>query len=560
MEQFADDLRSNLASRPIRLRQEEVLYRLRKFLRRRWLPVAAVTLALAGLCGGVIIAQRQRALAERRFQQVRSLANRLFDIDEKVQALPGSTAARQTIAGTSLEYLDRLSKEAGNDPALMAELATAYGRTASVLGRHGQPSLGKWSEALQALEKADGLLRAAVQISPQDRSLRRHFLRNRAELVTLRAMGQNYDGDSATRAVELSREVDRFVAGGPPGPGDLALAGGVYFGAANILLNGTRVRESRRLMDLGLDYRRRYAEAANTPQASLLLAIALRKYGTNLRYDGELDQAVAALEESLRIVEGLPEDARTLLERGNILYFLGVVRGEIDGLSLGQHKAAEAELAESINLWRGMVQADPKDLTARTYFAQNAQKLGRLVSLHDPKQGLVVIEEGLGIISDAPPGNVRSNYLLRLWCDSVVPLNLLGRQAQARTRLGKAMEILRQAKANPFNEATPTGTADVVLRAQAETEAEAGNYAKAIGIREETIRAYRAGKIKDEDDLQHALGLSNQWRDLADLYRKAGDEESARQCDAKRLAFWRAWNIRRPGNQFVLMQLTALKG
>ena len=90
VEQLADDLRSYLAQRPIRLRQDDILYRVRKFLRRRWLPVAAVSLAVLGLAGGFVMAQRERALAERRFALTRRLANVLLtDIHDKVMMMPG---------------------------------------------------------------------------------------------------------------------------------------------------------------------------------------------------------------------------------------------------------------------------------------------------------------------------------------------------------------------------------------------------------------------------------------------------------------------------------------
>jgi serine/threonine-protein kinase len=91
IDQFSEDLENYLESRPIRARKGDAWYRMRKFLRRHWLPAAATTLAIAGLSGGVIVANHQRAIAQRRFVQVRQLSSRLFDIDLEARRTTGST-------------------------------------------------------------------------------------------------------------------------------------------------------------------------------------------------------------------------------------------------------------------------------------------------------------------------------------------------------------------------------------------------------------------------------------------------------------------------------------
>ena len=73
VEQFADDLENFLQFRPVRARKGDRRYRMRKFLRRHWLPAAAVALALDGLSSGMLVANHQRAIAQRRFVEVRQL-------------------------------------------------------------------------------------------------------------------------------------------------------------------------------------------------------------------------------------------------------------------------------------------------------------------------------------------------------------------------------------------------------------------------------------------------------------------------------------------------------
>ena len=88
VEQFAEDLEAFLESRTVRARSGNAWYRTRKFLRRYWIPVTAAALVIASLAAGLYLANRQRVIAQRRFQDVRQLANRLFDIDDQVRQLP----------------------------------------------------------------------------------------------------------------------------------------------------------------------------------------------------------------------------------------------------------------------------------------------------------------------------------------------------------------------------------------------------------------------------------------------------------------------------------------
>jgi hypothetical protein len=94
-EQFSDDVRLYLEGRPIRARKDTLRYRAVKFLRRNRTGVAVAALAAAGLISGTVAVERQANRAERRFQQVRKLANTvLFDLNQEIENLAGSTKAR----------------------------------------------------------------------------------------------------------------------------------------------------------------------------------------------------------------------------------------------------------------------------------------------------------------------------------------------------------------------------------------------------------------------------------------------------------------------------------
>jgi len=85
---MAEDLGRYLRHEPIRARPDALAYRAAKFLRRYWLPVSAAALVIASLSAGLYTASHERAIAERRFSQLRQLSNKIFDLDEDIRDLP----------------------------------------------------------------------------------------------------------------------------------------------------------------------------------------------------------------------------------------------------------------------------------------------------------------------------------------------------------------------------------------------------------------------------------------------------------------------------------------
>ena len=134
VEQLADDLRRYLDGRPVRARGDSAAYLAARFMRRHRVGVAAAALVLVSLAGGIVATARQatiaeghRIRAERRFNDVRTLANAfMFEFHDAVEKLPESIPVRRLIVTRALEYLDRLADEAGQDTDLGMELARSY--------------------------------------------------------------------------------------------------------------------------------------------------------------------------------------------------------------------------------------------------------------------------------------------------------------------------------------------------------------------------------------------------------------------------------------------------
>ena len=182
-EQLSEDIRRHVEARPVLARNDTVGYRTAKFVRRNKAVMAAAALVFLSLLGGIIattwearkaraqervaksqevIAKNQeaaakveKARAERRFADVRQLAHSLlFDYHDAIKDLPGATRVRERLVKDALANLDKLAREAQNDPVLQQELAAAYERVGDVRGQVYTASLGDRAGAIESYQKA----------------------------------------------------------------------------------------------------------------------------------------------------------------------------------------------------------------------------------------------------------------------------------------------------------------------------------------------------------------------------------------------------------------------
>jgi non-specific serine/threonine protein kinase/serine/threonine-protein kinase len=185
--QFSEDIRRHLMGLPVLARKATLSYRAAKFIRRNTVAVASAAVVSLVLIVGIVatgweahVARRERARAEvagakaeRRFNEGRKLAHSvLFDYNEAIQDLPGSTPVRERLVKDALEYLDGLAEEAGDDPSLQRELATAYEKVGDVQGRTLRANMGDTSGARESYRKALKIREALVAANPKDASSR----------------------------------------------------------------------------------------------------------------------------------------------------------------------------------------------------------------------------------------------------------------------------------------------------------------------------------------------------------------------------------------------------
>jgi eukaryotic-like serine/threonine-protein kinase len=192
---FSEDIRRYLNGLPISARPDTFRYRATKFIQRNKIAVAGASLVFLSLIGGIIgigyqnsVANRQRALAEKRFADVRELANKVvFRYHDEIAKFPGATALREELVQDAVKYLDSLNAEEIDDNSLKLELARAYQKIGDVQGKPYTANLGKTEDALVSYQKSVDILEKATAKSPKEYELKRELVRSYLRLIALKA-------------------------------------------------------------------------------------------------------------------------------------------------------------------------------------------------------------------------------------------------------------------------------------------------------------------------------------------------------------------------------------
>lgn len=173
-QEFSEDIGRHLESLPVRARPDTFAYRAGKFVRRNRTSVAAASLIFLALIGGIVatawqarVARAEHARAERRFNDVRRLANSfMFELNDQIEQ--GPTKARELLVQRALEYLESLAQEAGSDLSLQRELAAAYQKVGDVQSQLHQANIGNSQGALKSYQKSLALREAIVAADPKN--------------------------------------------------------------------------------------------------------------------------------------------------------------------------------------------------------------------------------------------------------------------------------------------------------------------------------------------------------------------------------------------------------
>jgi serine/threonine-protein kinase len=460
MEQFAEDLEAFLASRPVKARSGNAWYHGRKFVRRYWIPVTAAALVMASLSVGLYIANRERAIAERRFGEVRRLANKVLGLDELIRVLPGSTKARNEIVAMSQEYLEGLRAEARTDQTLAFEIANAYYALARTQGSLTTGSLGQAAQAEASLAKAAALLDGILKDSPHNRNallLSAEVAHNRMIL----ASSYHRSRESLTQVRIAAMRLDALSALGPPSPAELSAARRQFSNIALALKNEHLYADAIR-------YGRRAVEIARLlPGSQQNVSNALSVIADSQRLSGDLEGALETIRASQSALDRSSDSGNfgTRMNLHGVLTREGVILGQDGNVNLERPSEAIVVLAEAVGIAEELARTDPHDASSRIRLADSSLELARILAHTDPQRALAVYEKALSRI-----GEVQNNTLTRrqeatLRAGAAYPLRQLHRIAEAQQSIEIAFRLLQQTKDYPADRIAPGSEADAVLRA-----------------------------------------------------------------------------------------------
>lgn len=379
VEQFSEDLRRHMAGQTVIARNDTMSYRTAKFLSRHKLLVAAVVTIIATLAGGIISTRHEQARTKARFNDVRELANSvLFEISDAIRDLPGSTPARLLLVERAQTYLDKLSRESGNDLSLQRELAEAYKKIGEVQYRVGYPNLGDITGALASARKE---LTLREGISAKDHSVP-------AKLAVADAhmrLGELLDGTADPHSAQA------------------------HIGQA------LQIRETL------------YAENSKNVAVRSDLARSYNVAGERQKMEGHAQAFYDLSQKALKIREEIlaehPADEEIKRQYAMDLVRLGDSLGSPNETNLGRYEEARKTYEEALKIRETLTAGNPSNAVGARDVSNVYQRLGSLLEhTGDYKESLEMSRKGLAIsesLFDADPANFEVRRDIMMFHDQI---------------------------------------------------------------------------------------------------------------------------------------------
>jgi non-specific serine/threonine protein kinase/serine/threonine-protein kinase len=390
--ELAADIERQMKGLPVEARPASFSYRAAKFIRRNRVAVGAaalIGLALtAGLLGTSLYAHRahvEQVRAERELGALRKLRQSfMFEFDDAIKDLPGSSAAQELVVHRAEEYVDKIASEAGDDKVLLNDLADAYDHIVNMIGRF-QEARGNSSphSALENAVKALAIRRRLYALSPNDEEVR-----GRLEACIWYTGGQYRTVGDLTHAGELYQEHLRMCE----------RAGSVeeVYRLGTAFTSKGSVERMLGHYDASLaDQRRGLAVREGLLKADPSSVRARRVVGISHHFLGFTMSAqqnyAGAAEEHRRAVELIEPLAKAAPRNTDLQRLAAEAReGLCESRALGgaaQESLGDCEIA--LAFYRAMTIADPKNVQATEDLASGENTMSVALDLaHMPKEAL----------------------------------------------------------------------------------------------------------------------------------------------------------------------------
>src|SRR6202045_4413521 len=408
VEQFEGDVRRHLENLPVIARKDTVRYLTSKFVPRHKAGVAAVVLSLFAVLAGMFatlrearIAQTQRARAERRFNDVRKVANwMIFDLPRPIHGVPGALTVEKILYDNGLKYLDSLATEAEGDVSLQRELAAGYKQLGDSQGFPYGGSLGDCPGALASYRKS---LQMRQRLVDSDR----HNLSDQIDLsntyrtigALLCKMGDTRAGrESVHTALEIARPLAEANLDNVNAQREL---GNVLFTTGNVGVESLQNGEAATFTSIALQYHLEALKVFQKLEGKLVPQLWQRQISfldgvvaSEYLASGSYKEATRYAREALQMLNRveLSDASVTAQLKGD-----KASRHSQLGYALlfgGQWEEAKSEFRSELSLFQEMY--DPKVPDSRASVALGFLDLGHAESLAgNAADGIRLIKKGM---------------------------------------------------------------------------------------------------------------------------------------------------------------------
>ncbi len=412
VEQFSEDIRRHLEGLPVRARKETLGYRAQKFVSRNKLAVGATALLLLSLTAGLVatlhearIARAQQAKADRRFQDVRELANSLmFEVHDGIANLQGSTPVRKLLVERALKYLDSLSQEAKGDRSLELELAAAYDKIGDVQGQPYEANLGDPAAASASYGKALVLRESLAAEDPKDPRSFRELVTSYIRLSDLQwHLGDQAHGlENARKEIPTAEKLLRLDPSNSDNRLLLAMCH-VDQGYKEVMLGGDRAAGLEILLRGATMFEKMLAEHPDDGSVRRRVALTYGRIAEIQRLDSRQDaDSIAAFRKAIAVLQpALSQDPNNAEVRRLATYYQHSI-GQLLG-DMNQTQAALDQERDALASFQKLSDADPANAQAQQDVAQVRGNIGTLlVQTGDARGAIGELQQSLAILSRAP--------------------------------------------------------------------------------------------------------------------------------------------------------------
>jgi tetratricopeptide (TPR) repeat protein len=602
VEQLARDVSNFLEGLPVAARQDSFRYRAGKYVRRNRVMMGAAALVAASLLTGAVfalaearearaarvvavqqrvlaearsrqaeaarmaaerehgIAEEQRAIAQReaasalsakgraeeRLDEMVDLANKsLVDVHRAIEHLPGATAARAEIIKITLDYLEKLEKDAAGDQALRITLGGAYLRVGELQGSPSMASLGDTAGALKSLDRGAELIRPLLGLRPPNGDVLSIWIDNRrARAQILEKIGKPEESERLlTSLLPYAATLSRMV----PLDGRAA-------NLHQILVSALQTQHPIEAMEharLGVEGFTRLMVLDPSDVDTVMALSATQSLWASVLKATDTAGALAHYREAARLREELiakhPDNAS--VRRGLMLIYgqIAGMMGDSFQLTRGTDPAgARIYYEKVVAIARDLAKADPVNRIAQFDLAWAEARMGAL----DPRPGgeaesMTLLDHARGMFEDLvrlDPQTTRYQYGLELCLEySGHRLRDARKPVEAMAAYRKSLDISEKALgANPKDESS-LAEALSVEESMALLLAVTGDRAGSLEHAARAVARINAA-VKATDTAPMKIRLARAYENIAVVRRQLGDWADGRAAAERAAGEWRKFS------------------